>query len=75
MDDAMNASKSKKMQWLHTRDFNLYCSFRRKEVEVFWQMMIETNVLVVLARKLSKCLGADEEAQQYADEDKAQCLC
>ena len=38
-------------------------------------MMIETNVLVVLARKLSKCLRANEEAQQYADEDKAQCLC
>ena len=35
-------------------------------------MMIETNVLVALARKFSKCLGADEEVQQYVDEDKAQ---
>ena len=75
MDDAMNTSKSKKMQWLHTGDFNLHCSFRRKEVEVFGQMMIEPNVLVALARKFSKCLGADEEDQQYVDEDKAQCLC
>ena len=38
-------------------------------------MMIETNVLVALARKFSKCLGANEEVQQYVDEDKARCLC